>query len=199
MALPSSKASFTFNHTGQPDSLGVALQGDFLQIQNKFDSRGEELRVLSNAIITTLKSTVAGDSGAHNIATHQVGDITGTNVYAVLDALNTMSAYEEIIVGTTMYRKFEDGRLEMFIPIATHFETTTSQNGLYVSPDVVVTWPLVLSEVPRHITYRSQANAGHWLGAQISSATQYQCTVTGIGMSVNANGYIDLMVHGFWK
>jgi len=199
MALPSSKASFTFNHTGQPDSLGVALQGNFLQIQNKFDSRGEELRVLANAIITTLKSTVAGDSGAHNIATQQVGTLTATNVYNVLLALYNMSAYEEITSGIITYRKYEDGRLEMFVPINTPFETLTAQNGIFVSASVDVVFPLAFTAAPKHISYRAVANAGHWLGVQLTSPTENQVTVTGIGMDIDATGYIDLELHGYWK
>lgn len=98
MALPSNKDNFTFNHTGQPDDLGLSYGGDYAQIQALFDSRGEELRVLINDLLGALKSVAPNDSGAKQIGVSPIAGVVGTDIQTSLESLKT--AIDNVSVGT---------------------------------------------------------------------------------------------------
>ncbi|MFC3797898.1 hypothetical protein [Cohnella sp. GCM10012308] len=76
---------FTFNHSDQADRLSDSLTAD--EVKEKFDSRGEELRLAVNALIDALQAVTSGDSGALNIGASTIADLNGTTVQAILQSI----------------------------------------------------------------------------------------------------------------
>ncbi|MBS4173470.1 hypothetical protein [Bacillus sp. FJAT-49736] len=72
---------FTFNHSDQQDALYSVYTAN--QIKSLFDSRGEELRIALNLLITALLST----EGASNIGTSSIQDVDGVNVQEMLKSV----------------------------------------------------------------------------------------------------------------
>jgi hypothetical protein len=88
MGLPSDKASFTFNHDDQVDEYGRSV-GDKDVVQQNFDSRAEEMRVFTNSMNGALKATTGGDSGADNIGSATISDVSGNTVWDQMSDLKT--------------------------------------------------------------------------------------------------------------
>ncbi len=72
---------FTFKHSEQVDA--IYTQYTAQQIKALFDSRGEELRIALNLLITALNST----EGASNIGTNTIQDIDGTTIQEMLKSI----------------------------------------------------------------------------------------------------------------
>ncbi|CAI6073732.1 hypothetical protein [Cohnella sp. JJ-181] len=76
---------FTFNHSDQADRLSDSLTAD--EVKEKFDSRGEEVRLALNAIVDALTATTSGDSGASTIGVTSITDLDGNTVQALLQSI----------------------------------------------------------------------------------------------------------------
>lgn len=81
--------NFSFNHKDQQDDLYKAKTAT--EIKTAFDSRGEELKSVLNALIDKLESVTDGDSGADNIKATTISGLTGDTVQALLESLKSLA------------------------------------------------------------------------------------------------------------
>lgn len=77
--------NFTFKHIDQQDDLYKTKTAT--EIKVALDSQADELKIVLNALIDSLKSQVVDDSGAENIGIQPITNVTGTNVQSALEDL----------------------------------------------------------------------------------------------------------------
>lgn len=66
--------------------------GSAAALKAHFDAAPDEVRQYLNKLIDALKKTESGDSGAKNIGATSISGLTGTDVQALLESLNTLKA-----------------------------------------------------------------------------------------------------------
>lgn len=81
--------NFSFNHSDQQDDLYQTKTA--AEIKQDFDSRGNELKAIINALIDQLQNTIAGDSGAFNVKATGITGLAGNNVQTLLESLKSLS------------------------------------------------------------------------------------------------------------
>lgn len=111
MALNANRtaADFSFRNIEQVDRLGENKGGVAATVQALLDSRAEDNLADINNIKTTIRSTTAGDSGAHNIGSTAITGIIGTTVHAQIAGL--LSVAQSAQAGTIIDGAITDAKL----------------------------------------------------------------------------------------
>lgn len=65
------------------------------ELKAQFDAAPDEVRQYLNNLIDALKSTTLGDSGAKNIGATSISGLTGTDIQAILESLNSLTAKKQ--------------------------------------------------------------------------------------------------------